>query len=150
MSKKNFISLISFIVLGVGIFLFPAEGRTDTDFHIGIGIGFPPPAVVIPAPPSVYLIPGTSVYFAPDVGFEFFFHSGYWYRLRDGYWFRATYYNGPWYYLPPSRVPVVFKHIPHNYYRIYSGQRRIPYGQLKKHWREWDRKHYRDERHWRK
>lgn len=151
MRKKNFICLVSFIILGLGIFLLPAEGYPEVDFHVEIGIGVPPtPAVLVPAPPPVYLIPGTYVYFAPDVGFDLFFHSGYWYRMHDGYWFRAAYYNGPWYYLPPSRIPVVFRYLPHNYYRVHARQRPIPYGQLKKQWREWDREQYRDERQWRK
>lgn len=149
MNKKSLIALVSFIILGLGSFLFPAEGRPEVNFHIGIGIGFPPPpAVVIPAPPPVYVIPGTRVYYAPDVGFQLFFHSGYWYHLHDGYWYRAAYYNGPWYYLPPSRVPVVFTRLPHNYDRIPPGQRLIPYGQLKKHWRGWDRTHYKVEKDW--
>jgi len=149
MRKKNFIGLISFIILSIGIFLLPARGYTDVDFHIGIGIGAPPSSYPDPSPPPVYLIPGTFVYFAPHVGFELFFHSGYWYRLHDRHWLRAAYYNGPWYYLPPSRVPVVFRYLPRNYYRVHAGQRLIPYGQLKKHWREWDRKHYIEERYWR-
>jgi hypothetical protein len=150
MSKKSFIGFISFIVLGLEIFLLPSEGYPEVDFNVGIGISVPPPsAVLIPAPPPVYLIPSTHIYFAPNVGFELFFHSGYWYSLHDGNWFRAAYYNGPWYYLPPSHVPVVFKYLPHNYYRVYAGQRLIPYGQLKKQWREWDSRHYREERQWR-
>jgi len=32
--------------------------------------------------------------------------------------------------------------------RIPPGQRLIPYGQLKKHWREWDRTHYKVEKDW--
>jgi hypothetical protein len=147
MSKKSFIWFISFIILGLGIFLLPSEGYPEVDFNVGIGISVPPPsAVLIPAPPPVNLIPSTHIYFAPNVGFELFFHSGYWYSLHDGNWFRAAYYNGPWYYLTPSRVPVVFKYLPHNYYRVYAGQRLITYGQLKKQWREWDSRHYREER----
>jgi len=41
MRKKNFIGLISFIILSIGIFLLPAKGYPDVDFHIGIGIGAP-------------------------------------------------------------------------------------------------------------
>jgi hypothetical protein len=157
MSKKCFIVLVCLFFLGAGSFLVPAEGLSrNVDFHIGIGIGVPPPpAVLIPAPPAVYLIPGSYAYFAPDVGFQLFFHSGYWYRPYNGYWYRASYYNGPWHYLPPASVPVVFARLPHNYYRIPPGQRLIPYGHLKKHWYEWDRGHDRWEdrgndrhRHW--
>ena len=149
MNKKNFIAFIISIFLCLGIFVLPAEGRSDVDFQIGIGIGIPAPAVAIPAPP-VYLIPDTQVYFAPDVGFQLFFHSGYWYRPYNGYWYRAAYYNGPWYYLPPARVPFAFTHLPYNHYRIPAGQRLIPYGHLKKHWREWERGYYREGMGWEK
>lgn len=145
MSKKILTVLVCLSFLGIGSLLVPAEGLSgDVGLHIGIGIGVPaPPAVVIPAPPAVYPIPGSYAYFAPGVGFDLFFHSGYWYRPYNGYWYRAAYYNGPWYYLPPSRVPVVFSHLPRHYYRIPTGYRQIPYGHLKEHWREWDRGHYR-------
>jgi hypothetical protein len=147
--KKKFsiISICLFFLCTVGL-LMPAEGLSgDVDLHIGIG--FPlPPAVVISAPPAVYPIPGSYAYFAPDVGFQLFFNSGYWYRPYNGYWYRAAYYNGPWDYLPPSRVPVIFNRYNYNYYRYYripTGQRLIPYGHLRDHWREWDRDrgHYR-------
>jgi hypothetical protein len=148
MSNKFFIVSVFLFFLGMGSLLLPAEGISgNVDLHIGIGIGGPAlPAVVIPAPPAVYPIPGSYAYFAPDAGFQLFFSSGYWYRPYNGYWYRAAYYNGPWYYLPPSHVPVVFSHLPYNYYRYYRippGQRLIPYGHLKDHWREWDRGHYR-------
>ena len=146
MSKKFFIVSVCLFFMGTGSLLLPAEGLSgDVDFHIGIG--FPlPPAVVISEPPAVYPIPGSYAYFAPDVGFQLFFHSGYWYRPYNGYWYRASYYNGPWYHLPPASVPIVFNRYNYNYYRDYRippGQRRIPYGHFRDHWREWDRGHYR-------
>jgi len=144
MSKKYFIVFVCLFFLGTGSLLVPAEGLSrDVDFHIGIGINVPPPpAFVVPAPPAVHLIPGSYAYFAPDVGFQLFFHSGYWYRPYKGYWYRASYYNGPWYYLPHARVPYVLTHLPHNYYRIPPGHRLISYGHLNENWHEWDRKHY--------
>jgi hypothetical protein len=157
MNKKFFIISACLFFLGTGGLLLPAEGLSgNVDLNIGIGIGVPPlPAVVTPAPPAVYPIPGSYAYFAPDAGFQLFFNSGYWYRPYNGYWYRAAYHNGPWYYLPPSRVPVVFSRSPYNYYRYYRippGQRLIPYGHLRDHWREWNRGHYRwedrrDDRH---
>lgn len=154
MSKKFFIVSVCLLFLGMGSLLLPAEGLSgNVDLNIGIDIGVPPlPAVVIPAPPAVYPIPGSYAYFAPDAGFQLFFQSGYWYRPYNGYWYRSAYYNGPWYYLPPSRVPIGFSRFSHNYYRVPPGQRLIPYGHLRNHWREWDRGHYRwedrrDDRH---
>ena len=143
MSKKVFIISVCLLCLGMAGLLLPAEGLSgDVDVHIGIGVPVPP-AVVISAPPAVYPIPGSYAYFAPDVGFQLFFQSGYWYRPYNGYWYRASYYNGPWYHVQPSHVPGVFSHLPRNYYRIPPGQRSIPYGHLKDHWREWERGHQR-------
>jgi hypothetical protein len=143
MSKKYFIVFLCLFFLGTGSLFVPAEGLSgDVDLHVGIG--FPlPPAVVISAPPAVYPIPGSYAYFAPDVGSQLFFQSGYWYRPYNGYWYRAAYYNGPWSYLPPSRVPVGFSRFSHNYYRIPPGQRLIPYRQLNNHWYERERGYYR-------
>ncbi len=146
MSRKFFIISVGLFFLGTGGLLIPAEGLCgNVDLHIGIG--FPlPAAVVIHTPPDVYPIPGSYAYFAPDVGFQLFFQSGYWYRPYNGYWYRASYYNGPWHYLPPSRVPVSFSRFPYSYYRHYKippGQRLISYGHLRNHWRERDREHYR-------
>lgn len=146
MREKRFIGVLSFIVFQFALFLLPSDGYSEIDFFFGIGtVPLPPPAVIMPAPPVVYLIPDTSVYYAPYVDFQLFFHSGYWYRVHNGYWYRSVFYNGPWYYLPPSRIPVVFKYIHPNYYT-----RHVPYGQFKKHWRDWDRKHYREDKHWRR
>lgn len=141
MKKKILIAFMGFIFLA-GSFLPTEIFATDVDVNIGIGTGIPPPHVVIPAPPAVFLIPRTYVYFAPDVGFQLFFYSGYWYLLDNGYWFWAGDYVGPWYYLPPSRVPVAFVHLPPYYYRIPPGHRRIPYEQVKKHWKEWEKAQY--------
>ncbi len=152
MRKKLLIISVSLFFLSAGSLLLPAEGPCS-NVHLNVGIGFPlPPAVVISAPPAVYPIPGSYAYFAPNAGFQLFFQSGYWYRPYNGYWYRASYYNGPWYYLPPSRIPVGFSRFSHNYYRIPPRQRLISYGYLRDHWREWDRGHSRwedrrDDRH---
>ena len=111
--KRRIIIGLTFFILLMMCVLFPTgEALSGVDVSIGIGIGVPPPNVVIAAPPPVYLIPGSYVYFAPDVGFQLFFYSGYWYLLNDGYWYRSAHYRGPWGYLHPSRVPVVFHHLP--------------------------------------
>jgi hypothetical protein len=145
MRKKFFIISVGLFFLGTAGLLLPAEGLCG---HVGlnIGIGFPlPPAIVLSAPPGVYPMPGSYAYFAPSVGFQLFFQSGYWYRPYNGYWYRASHYNGPWYHLMSSRVPVSFSRFSHNYYRVPPGQRLISYGYLKDHWRERERGHYRSE-----
>lgn len=151
MRKRIVISLIFSIFLLMCIF-FPAGEALSSgvDVNIGIGIGVPAPNIVIASPPSVFLIPGSYAYFAPGVGVQLFFYSGYWYLLNDGYWYRSSYYRGPWRYLSPSRVPVVFLHLPPDYYRVPPGQKLIPYGQLKKNWKGWEKSHYKDARDWEK
>lgn len=150
MKNRIFISLISLTFLLAGGLLVPAGVfADDVDVHIGIGIGVPS-QIVIPAPPVVVLIPGTHVYFAPDIGVQLFFYSGYWYSMHDGYWFWSADYTGPWYYLPPARIPVAFLHLQPHYYKIPPGYKRIPYEHLKKNWREWDRRDYREVKDWEK
>ncbi|MFO0752263.1 MAG: hypothetical protein U0411_02925 [Thermodesulfovibrionales bacterium] len=156
MEKRSLV--IAGFMLGA---LFPwAPQRAGADVSINLGLGVPPPLVVvapppvvmsppppvvISAPPEVVLIPGTRVYFAPDAGVDIFFYSGRWYRKHHGAWYRAAYYNGPWAYLPPRRVPVAFVHLPADC-RPYAAHPRIPYGQMKKHWREEAKEHYKHER----
>lgn len=140
MKRKILISLVGIILMGGWSFLSPGKTSADVDVHIGIGI--PLPVVVIPSPPAVVLIPNTPVYYAQDVGIDLFFYSGSWYRRYNDYWFRATYYNGPWVYMPPPQVPAVFvQQLPPGYYKIPPGHTRIPYGQLKKNWKKWDKEH---------
>jgi hypothetical protein len=98
----------------------------------------PLPPLVVPAPPPVVVIPGTYAYFAPDVDVDLFFYGGFWYRPYGGRWYRSSHYGGPWGFVGPNRVPRVLinRNVP-------PGHERIPYGQLKKNWRGWER-----EKHW--
>lgn len=145
---KRVAVLIMAGVLTAGLWLSRDAVAADVDVHIGIGVGIPAPRVVIPAPPSVFLIPGSYVYYAPEAGAQIFFYSGYWYLLDDGYWFRSSHYRGPWTYLPPARVPVVFYHLPPDYFRIPPGAKLIPHRHLVKHWREWEKQQRREVRDW--
>jgi len=119
------------------LFFCPAKGRAEVD--VSVNIGLPLPAVVISAPPAVVMIPGTPVYFAPDVEVDIFFYRGYWYRPYRERWYRATHYNGPWRYIAPRAVPSVIVNVPPDYRHIPPSHERIPYGQLKKHWKERER-----------
>jgi hypothetical protein len=149
MRKTFFMSLCFLTILAITGFFHPGEAlSSNVDVNIGIGIGVPPPNIIIASPPSVFLIPDSYIYFAPGVGAQLFFYSGYWYLLQDGYWFRSSYYRGPWNYLYPSRLPVVFLHLPPDYYRIPPRQRLIPYGQLNKHWKEWEKPQHMKVKSW--
>lgn len=117
---------------------YPARANARVEVNIVL------PRVVIAAPPAVVVIPGTYVYFAPDVEADIFFYHGYWYRPYRGYWYRAGGYNGPWVHIGPSRVPRVLLNIPPDFRHIPPGHQRVPYGQVKKHWRTWERERYWD------
>jgi hypothetical protein len=133
------------IILFVGAMLIVLLGYT-MEVKAGVPIP-PPPPFVFPASPSVFLIPNTYVYFVPDIGPEIFFYHGYWYRPHKGYWYRATVYNGPWVYIAPARVPVVFLNLPPNFRTVPPGHKHITHGELKKNWRYWERERYWDRPH---
>jgi hypothetical protein len=90
------------------------------------------------------VIPGTYVYCVPDVPVEIFFYQGYWYRPYGNYWYRAAFYNGPWVTIRPSRVPYTLVNVYPGYRGINPYYRPIPYVQLKKNWRHWERERYWD------
>lgn len=125
------------------VLLCPSPGHAGVDVNINIG----PPAVVVAAPPEMIVIPQTMVYFAPDVGVDLFFSVGYWWTPKEGRWFRARAYNGPWVVVEHRHVPVEIVRLPRDYRRVYVREKRIPYGQLKKHWehRRWERRERRGE-----
>jgi hypothetical protein len=107
------------------------------------GLPVPPlPPLIVPVPPPVILVPGTYVYVAPDVEVDLLFYHGYWYRPYGGVWYRSSYYGGPWGFIAARSVPRVLINLPPGYRHAPPGQR-IPYGQLKKNWRNWEQ-----ERHW--
>lgn len=139
MKKKLLMILFGFIFLGIS-YLFSPE-RTLAEINVNMDIGLPLPIIVIPEPPVVVLIPGTPVYHAPHVGIDIFFYSNRWYRKHNGRWYKASYYNGPWAYLPVQRIPVALVNLPPDYRHIPPGHQRIPYGQLKKHSKKAGKKH---------
>ncbi len=120
--------------------------RVDAEVNVNINIGSPP-AYVISAPPEVVVIPGTYVYVVPDIEVDIIFYQGYWYRPHKGYWYMSRSYNGPWVNIVRKRVPVVILNLPPDYRHIQPGHTRIPYGQLKKKWKDWEKERYRDDDH---
>jgi hypothetical protein len=133
------------------LFLFPVTDNAEV--HVNIGIGLPLPVYTFPAPPSVVVVPDTNVYYVPGAAVEILFYRGYWYRPYRGHWYRAAFYNGPWAGIAAARVPRTLVSVYPTYREIAPYHRPIPYGQLKKNWRHWDRERYWDrhageERHW--
>jgi len=140
MSRTIYLLLIAGL-----IFAGSAGISSSADINININ-PVPPPHFAFAAPPSVHVIPGSYVYLVPNMDFDMFFYNGYWYRPHNNYWYRAVGYNGPWHY--HKAVPRPLLHLPSDYRRIPPGHTFIPYGQLKKHWRYWERDRYWDKKAW--
>jgi hypothetical protein len=133
--------LIGMVLLSLGSF-FPLDADARVDVNAGINVVLPP--YVVAEPPHVVVIPGTYVYYIPGIDVDIIFYHGYWYRPYQEYWYRAKFYNGPWAYLPPQRVPRPLLDLPPDYRHMPPGHQRIPYGQLKKSWKTWEKEKYWD------
>lgn len=133
-----------FTVIGLGTVLLMCACFSPAIAHakvsVSVQVGLPP--FVIPAPPGMIVIPGSYVYYPPDVDVDIFFYRGYWYRPHHGHWYRARHYNGPWRSIAVNRVPRAVIAVPHGF-RQGPRHEHIPYGQVKKNWRGWERN-----RHW--
>jgi hypothetical protein len=136
--KKRIITAI-----GIGsILLMTIFAPVAANAEVNVTVNVPLPPLVIPAPPGLVVIPGTYVYYPPDVGVDIFFYHGYWYRPHHGYWYRSRGYNGPWRTIAVNRVPRAVYGVPPGF-RHGPMYERVPYGQVKKNWRGWER-----DRHW--
>ena len=134
------------IVMAIAFFLLLGfSGKAVAGVRVGIGIPLPPP-FVFAAPPELVVIPGSYVYYCPDASFDIFFYDGYWYRPFEGYWYRSEGYSGPWVYIvgPPS----VLLRLPPDYWIVTRGYRHIPYGELHRNWRAWERGRYWEQHNW--
>lgn len=138
MRKLTVMAIVSLLFLG-----FSGQGMARIDIRVNIP---PPPAFVFSAPPELVVIPGTYAYYCPDVDFDIFFYAGYWYRPYRGYWFRSAGYGGPWVYI--ERPPSVVVSLPPDYRIVTRGFRRIPYGELHRNWRAWERNRYWEHHNW--
>jgi hypothetical protein len=149
MKKRIMIVLASFLMTGAGILFQPGEALShDVNVSFGIDMVAPPPGVFVTRPPALYIIPGTPVYYAPQVEKQLYFYSDNWYRLYDGYWFRAAYHNGPWAYLAPPGVPVVFRRLSPRYYVVPPrDQYRVSWAPPR-YWRPMGARHYGDRDEW--
>jgi hypothetical protein len=122
------------------VFFAISSGTSFAEVNVNIGVFAPPPPVVIESPPVMAVVVGTPyVYYAPAVPVGLFFYYGNWYRPHEGHWFRARSYRGPWAHIPPGRVPAALAKIPPDYRTMSPGHQRIPYGQMNKHWKTWER-----------
>jgi hypothetical protein len=118
-------------------------GRMDqAAAQVQVNINVAPPPYAFPAPPPVAVVPGTYVYVVPGIAVDILFYHGYWYRPHKGYWYRAPSYNGPWVYLSPPKIPRALIELPPYYRSVPPGHQHIPYGQLKKNWKQWEQRRY--------
>jgi hypothetical protein len=124
--------------------LLGASLAVAQDVSVAIDIGVPPP-ISFAAPPDVVVVPSgeSYVYMVPNrVGL--YFYGGRWYRHHLGHWFQSGMYNGSWALIDIGLVPGVVIEIPPEYPRFLpSGYHRVHYGDLHRHWNDWDRG-----RHW--
>jgi hypothetical protein len=140
MCKGMLIKILIGVILLVGI-NYPIGGTAEVNVNVGINVP-PPPPLVIPAPPPMFVIPRTYIYFAPKVDVDIFFYQGYWYRPHGGHWYRSVVYNGKWGYIAPERVPRVLINLPPDFRRVPPGHRHLPYGEVKKNWKTWEKNKY--------
>lgn len=127
------------------IFLFVCAGAFWTgpaaaEVNVNIGVFAPPPPMVMPGPPPMAVIPGPAyVYYAPDVPAGLFFYQGSWWRPHEGHWFRAHSYRGPWRYIDNNHTPTPILRLPADYRKVPPGHYKMTHGQMKKHWKEWEK-----------
>lgn len=119
------------LTLGLGYPAASSAARID----VNIGIGLP----VFQAPPQLAVFPEANVYVVPDQD-VFFYHDS-WYRPYGGRWYRAGNYNGPWNIIIRGRVPLAIINLPPDYRRRLWHER-VPYGEVRKNWRSWEKGRY--------
>jgi len=142
--KRRILITVSPVVLLLILSLF-GIGKSAAEVNLSIGINVPLLAYTFHEPPPVVVVPGTYAYYVPNVDVDIIFYHGYWYRPHEGHWYKAAAYNGPWVFLAPAKVPRVLVTLPPDYRVRTVGHEHIPYGQLKNHWRTWEK-----ENHWEK
>ena len=130
--------------LVVGALLLVLTGfATQSEARVNVNIGVNLPAVRFAAPPDVVVIPGTNVYMVPDMDVDVLFYQGYWWRPYEGRWYRSRDYKGRWSYVAPRSIPRGLRALPQDYrHRLSPGYERVPYGDVQKNWRKWEREKY--------
>lgn len=118
-----------------------ATAMGDADVQVNISLPIPP--LMFPAPPPLLPIPGAYVYYPPDVTVDIFFYHDHWYRPHGGKWYQAENYNGPWHPIHHRQVPRAVAGIPPSYRTFAHHHQKIPYHQVQRHHRTWEK-----DRHW--
>jgi hypothetical protein len=150
--KKTIVSALSLLSVAAALSApVPASAKTDVSVNVNLGPPpvvvttpapppprgeYPPPRIVVQEPPELVVMPRSMIYFAPGLSVDLFFSNGWWWTRDNDRWYRSREYRGPWGFVPAPRVPREFHEIRPDYRAHYGRERHIPYGQLKKHWRE--------------
>jgi hypothetical protein len=140
---------LSLIIFCASIVFFSSavvSRNCSAGIDVNIGISVPLPSFVFPAPPVLVVVPQTYVYAVPEVSIDIFFFRNYWYRPHKGNWYRSNLYDGPWEHIGTGKVPVELLRMP-DYRNIPPGHQRIPYGQVKKNWKDWEKGKHWDKSH---
>lgn len=142
-SKKNNTSRLSlgicalFLSLCTGVLW---AGPATAEVNVNIGVFAPPPPAVVAGPPAMTVMPGPHyVYYAPEVPAGLFFYQGAWWRPHEGHWFRSHSYKGPWRYIDNDHTPTPILRLPADYRQVPPGHYKVTHGQMKKHWKEWEK-----------
>lgn len=116
----------------------------DATAQVSVNVNLGPPPVVVSEPPELVLVPNSNVYFVPEYNFDLFYYGGYWWSPRGDRWYRSRAYNGPWRIVSRRVIPVPVYRVPGDYRRVYVRERRIPYRQWNREWRDHDRGRHRE------
>lgn len=133
-------------LITAAVLFTPLNARAGININIGVNLAPAPPVYVIHEPPSVIVIPGTYVYFVPGIGVDILFYHGYWYRPYREHWYRSRGYNGPWHHVYSRKVPYTLRHLPRDYRHAARIYRPVPFRQMTRNWRKWEKERYWDSR----
>jgi hypothetical protein len=132
---------------GAGVNVNVNDGGVNVDLGgegVNVNVGSNLPANRFAAPPDLVVIPGTYIYMVPDITVDVLFYQDYWWRPYEGRWYRSRDYNGQWSYVEPGRIPDGLRALPQDYrHRLSPGYERIPHGEVKRNWKQWEK-----EKHW--
>jgi hypothetical protein len=143
--KRGVLAVLAVLFLAAAV---PASAGVN----VNVNLGPPPvvvtgPPVVVAEPPEVVYVPELQVSFVPAGDVDLFFYGGYWWSPRGPKWYRANSCDGPWRVVERRYVPPRVVRMPHDYRTVYVKHDRVPYGQWKKHHKEWEKDRRREAKH---
>ncbi len=106
-------------LIGLAVLMGLAGLAGPAPAQVSLSIGLPNVRIGINLPlfPQLVRVPGYPVYYAPDVQSNYFFYDGLYWVYEDDNWYSSDWYNGPWGFVDPGRVPLFVLRVPVRYYR---------------------------------